>query len=465
MMRPNDHGFGAAGPPLGRLPVLVFAFTWIVCISMVDWLTGPEISLSVFYLPAIICVAWFSGRRLATVTAVCAALAWLAAATASPADYSNPWIPLWNAFIRFGFFFITGVLTSEVSTRQITEVAMMEQRGILKSILDSMANGVLVVGSDRKIIVFNPAAERIFGTSPLGRTIDEWLMEVEGSMFPAGLAGITSGNDLNQTVIGLLYGTCEISVHSPGHSEVTRLELTSLPLLGDTLGKSGSVVIFNDITSQRELEKQIDEVIENEQRRIGQDLHDGLCQHLVGVAFAAGTLQSDLESRGLPNQAGSAGRIAAMINEAISQARGLAHGLYPAGLESGLEAALQALAATTHEYSGIACEFRRSGPELIPDAGTAIHLYRIAQEGVTNSLCHATAKRIVIAIDNRNNEFELSISDDGTGMDAASANRRGIGRGIMKYRANLLGGRLDIVSSLDAGTRVLCTAPHAVRKA
>lgn len=444
------------------LPFLA-GLAWIFCISMVDWLSGSEISLSVFYLPAIICVAWFSGRRLATVTAVCAALAWLAADRASSAFYSNPWIPLWNASIRFGFFYITGVLTFEVRTRQITEAALVEQRGILKSILDSMASGVLVVGGDRKIIVFNPAAERIFGTSPLGRTVDEWLIEVEDLMFPAGPSGITADNDLGKIATGQVYGKCEVSVRSHGHTDVTRLELTALPLLGGTLGKSGSIIVFNDITTQRELEKQIDQVIESEQRRIGQDLHDGLCQHLVGVAFAAGTLQSDLESRGLSNHAGSAGRIAWMINEAISQARSLAHGLYPAGLESGLETALRALAAATHEYAGISCEYRRSGPEFIPDAGTAIHLYRIAQEGVTNSLCHAMAKHIVIVIDNRNKDFELSISDDGTGMDAATAKRRGIGRNIMQYRANLIGGRLDILSSHGKGTRVLCTVPHAAR--
>ncbi|MCX6866193.1 MAG: histidine kinase [Verrucomicrobia bacterium] len=443
----------------------VTGLLWIFCISMVDWLSGPEISLSVFYLPAIICVAWFSGRRLATLTAVCAALAWLFADRASSAVYSIPWIPFWNAAIRFGFFYITGVLTSEVRTRQITAAALVEQREILKSILDSMASGVLVVGGDRKIMVFNPAAERIFGTSPLGRTVDEWLIEVEELMFPAGPAGITADNDLGKIAIGLRYGKCEVSVRSHGHTEVTRLELTALPLLGDTLGKSGSIIVFNDITSQREMEKQIDQIIESEQRRIGQDLHDGLCQHLVGVAFAAGTLQSDLESRGLPKLAGSAEHIASMINEAISQARSLAHGLYPAGLESGLETALRALADATHEYAGISCEYRRSGPEFIPDAGTAIHLYRIAQEGVTNSLCHATAKHIVIAIDNRDKDFELSISDDGTGIDAASAKRRGIGRNIMQYRANLIGGRLDILSSHGKGTRVLCTAPHSARNA
>jgi signal transduction histidine kinase len=75
------------------------------------------------------------------------------------------------------------------------------------------------------------------------------------------------------------------------------------------------------------------------------------------------------------------------------------------------------------------------------------------------------AKHIVIAIDNRNKEFELSINDDGTGMDAASAKRRGIGRNIMQYRANLIGGRFDILSSHGKGTRVLCTAPHSARNA
>ena len=461
MMRTNDHGFGSAKPPFGGLPVLVFAFMWIICISMVDWLTGPEISLSVFYLPAIICVAWFSGRRLATLTAVCAALAWLGAEMAGSAVYSNSLIPFWNASIRFGFFFVTGVLTSEVRTRQITEAALLEQKGILKSILDGMADGVLVVGRGRKVLVFNSAAAGMLGSSPLDENIDEWLSKVEESMSPAGSSGITAGNVFGKIASGCLFGKFEMIFHHPGQAKVVHLGITALPLLGDTLGKSGSVVVFNDLTSRRELEKQIDQGIESEQRRIGQDLHDGLCQHLVGIAFAAGTLQADLENRGLGNQAGAAGRIAALINEAIGQARGLAHGLYPAGLEADLATALRALADTTREQARIACEFRHSGPEYNPDAATATHLYRIAQEGVTNSLCHATATHVIIAIDNRDHELELSISDDGTGIDAASATRRGIGRNIMKYRANLIGGRLDVISSPTGGTRVSCIVPHS----
>jgi hypothetical protein len=113
---------------LRRSPVPFLAgLLWIFCISMVDWLSGPEISLSVFYLPAIICVAWLTGRRLATVAAVCAALAWLAADRASSAVYSNLWIPFWNASIRFGFFYITGVLTFEVRTRRGSPTACATQ--------------------------------------------------------------------------------------------------------------------------------------------------------------------------------------------------------------------------------------------------------------------------------------------------------------------------------------------------
>lgn len=441
------------------LPPPVVGLSWIVCWGVVDWLTSPEISLSAFYLPAIVGVAWFSGRWPAVAIATCGAMTWLIAEMAGSVIYSNVLIPYWNATIRLTFFLITAVLTSEVQSRRKVEVELQKQRGILKSILDSMGDGVLVVGADGKIIACNPAAERIFGSSSLGYDPNRWLREVENSMAPSNSDASDANGTSEDSANGKLSGNSEISLQRPGQSEMLRLDLTALPLIGDNRGRFGSVVVIRDMTTLRELEKQISQVIEREQRRIGQDLHDGVCQHLVGVAFAAGTLQTNLENRGLDKPAEAAEQIASLINDAIGQARSLAHGLYPVGLEDGLGTALGALADTTRERFGISCSFHPDGPDLKLDSVSSVHLYRIAQESVTNAIRHAAAKTILITLVVRNQSFELSISDDGRGMNPSSANGGGIGHHIMRNRANLIGGKLNVQSTPEQGTRVVCSAP------
>ena len=442
---------------------MVVGLLWIICWGVVDWLTGPEISLSVFYFPGIVVVAWASGRWPGIFIAVFAALVWLTAELACRVGFSSPLIPYWNAGIRLMIFLITAVLVSEVRSRRDTEAALLEQREILKSILDSMADGVLVIGDNGKIIVFNPAAEKIFGGSSLGCMVDEWLLEVEKSIYSGSVGGAHASSALRETVTGQHEDYCEISLQKPGLAMARRLGLTGLPLLSSRRKRYGSVVIVNDMTLRREVEKQISQVIESEQRRISEELHDGVCQHLVGVAFAASLLQGDLESRGLPKQAEAAADIASLINEGIGKARGLAHGVYPVGLEDGLEMALQSLAATTCQRSGISCRFVTDGGDWKLDAVTEVHLYRIAQESVTNAVRHSGAEHIRISIGKRNTEFEMAISDDGTGMDLSGPPRGGIGHHIMNYRANLIGGKLEARSRPGKGTLILCLAPLSSR--
>lgn len=439
------------------LSPFVAGIAWVMFFGVIDWLTGPELSLSVFYLPAVIWVAWFSGRWPAIGMAACAALTWLIAQVVGDAS-SNPLILGWNAFVRFGFFLVTAVLTSEVMIRRRAEADLLEQRGILRSILDSMNDGVAVVSRKGIIISFNPAAEQLFGSNALGLAAAEWLAEVEESAL-TGFASESSKIVLRRALRGEFYGSSEMSLRHPKRRELLRLGLTVLPLLEAGRGKRGSVIVINDLTERRELERQISEVSEREQRRIGQDLHDGLCQHLVGVALAAGSLQADLESLGMMKHAAAAGEIAGLINEGVGQARNLAHGLYPVGLEDGLDTALDALARATRKRTGVACEFRRCGPQLRQESVTTMHLYRIAQECLSNAIRHASPKHIWILLEFEDQMFRLSITDDGCGIDPASASRGGIGLQIMKYRANLIGGKLDMESSPDKGTRITCTAP------
>lgn len=438
---------------------LIVGVTWIVCLGIIDYVTGPEISLAAFYLPAIALVAWSCGRWQAVVLAIFAALVWLWSELATHFVFSNPLIPFWNAGVRSIYFVSTALLTAEVRVRKNVEAELRDQKDILTSILDSMGDGVLVVGSDGKIITSNPAAKRIFGKTSLGANPVDWLRTVENSLHLAQPAGNKFQHTRVKSAEEPSHRHSEISLKQPGQNDLLRLALASRPLLGGSRNRAGSVVVISDMTTQRELEKQISEVIEREQRRIGQDLHDGVCQHLVGVAFASGSLQADLEELGLQKPADTAGEIAALINDAIGQARSLSHGLYPAGLEAGLETALRAFASNIQERSGISCRFRQHGPDLGLDAMSAVHLYRIAQESVSNAIRHATPKNIIITLIHRSHEFELAISDDGVGMKAAPAEGNGIGHHIMQYRTNILGGKFEISSDSNKGTRIRCNVP------
>ena len=145
-------------------------------------------------------------------------------------------------------------------------------------------------------------------------------------------------------------------------------------------------------------EKEILEISEREQRRIGQDLHDDLCQHLAGIQLMSDVLQRDLSAKAKP-EAEQAGIIAGHIRDAISHARMLARGLSPVALDAnGLTAALQELAENSGKLFQIRCEFRFDSFVTVDDNAVATHLYRIAQEAVTNAVKHGRAKKVVIRL-------------------------------------------------------------------
>ena len=208
------------------------------------------------------------------------------------------------------------------------------------------------------------------------------------------------------------------------------------------------------------LEKQIIEVSEYEQQRIGRDLHDGLCQFLAAIGCAASSLRMDLEERGLAKLTVTAAEIEKLLGESVRQARDLAHGLVPVQLdEGGLPAALHELAASTNRLFPLECSFEFAGNNGLPRNGKATHVYRIAQEAINNATRHAKAHRIDIRLSANRSAMSLSVADDGTGFAKTKTAMNGVGISIMRYRANLLGGELEIEAAPRGGTIVSCTVP------
>jgi PAS domain S-box-containing protein len=215
--------------------------------------------------------------------------------------------------------------------------------------------------------------------------------------------------------------------------------------------------IAEDITPRKRLEKQILEISDREQARIGADLHDGLCQLLVSIGFNANLLQRDLEARNLP-EAANASRIARKLAEAIRMARDLARGLHPVKLPTeGLGAALEALAADTSQDCGVNCTAECAESVVVHDPNVATHLYRIAQEAVHNALKHAGPTRIRIRLAAKKTEARLSIRDDGCGITLPASPGPGMGLEIMRYRAGMIGGRIEIERADAGGTVIACS--------
>jgi signal transduction histidine kinase len=208
----------------------------------------------------------------------------------------------------------------------------------------------------------------------------------------------------------------------------------------------------------RQLEQKILDISDAERRRIGQDLHDGLGQHLTGVAFLSKALQQRLAAKSLP-EAADATKIAALVNESIGQSRALAKGLAPVGLEdSGLAGALSQLATSTSTVFGIECDSQCDETIDLIDLAVATHLYRIAQEAVNNAVRHGKAKQIAIELESTEHRLRLSIQDNGSGI-ANGSDRGGMGLQIMHFRARMIGGSLGVQRGNAGGTIVTCTAP------
>jgi signal transduction histidine kinase len=215
--------------------------------------------------------------------------------------------------------------------------------------------------------------------------------------------------------------------------------------------------LTREIGERERLEKEILEISEREQRRIGHDLHDGLCQHLTATAMAGQVLGQKLAARSLA-EAADAGELVRLIEDGIAMTRDMAHGIAPLEMESeGLVTALRALAGNVSRMFKVACTLECDSPPPIEDGGTATHLYRIAQEAVHNALRHGKPRQIVMSLSQVRERAQLSIEDDGTGMPDDWQSGRGLGTRIMAHRAMMIGGELSIEPNPTGGTFVTCS--------
>jgi PAS domain S-box-containing protein len=217
---------------------------------------------------------------------------------------------------------------------------------------------------------------------------------------------------------------------------------------------------LQDITERTSLKSQILSAAENEQRRIAQDLHDGLCQKLGGVRYMCDALSRRLAPLS-PTASRAAARLSSILQSSILEARGIARGLHPVKPEpNGLMSALREFASTTSSLFRVRCRFVAPAPVMVHDHAVATHLFRIAQEATSNAIRHARAHRVTLRLASPDGAIlHLTVNSDGRALPRNPFAKQGLGLQTMAYRASLIGGVLHLEPGRRGGGRLSCKCP------
>jgi PAS domain S-box-containing protein len=326
--------------------------------------------------------------------------------------------------------------------------------GQLQAILDTAIEGIIVIDDRGLIQTFNRAAAKMFGYKA-----SEVIGQNVSMLMPQPFHGEHDRYISNYVQTGRprIIG---IGREVPG----LRKDGTTFPIelaVSEVRhnGRRGFTGIFRDISNRKRLEKAILDVSEREQRRIGRDLHDGLCQELAGTAFLVKTMHHRLLA-GEPVSEQAAADVAVLLQEAVKHARALARGLQPVDLlPAGLSAALAHLATDNADMHEVRCTFRCPQPVEIADPTAATHLYRIAQECVRDAIHHAHAKAVTIRLARRNGHIELSVSDDAKRPSKIEIFGGTMVSEMIHHRARMISGRITIHRRPRAGVSVTCHMP------
>jgi len=344
-----------------------------------------------------------------------------------------------------------GILRRRVSKqtaiifRQLQTEAALKER--YENLFENASDMVFTHDPEGRITSVNKTGEQLLRRRReeiLGRNLVTFVAEDQREAVKQWLEQVVSGVEMGTTEWDFLNAAGQ------------RLRLEISPLLVERAGSGPEVEsVAREITERTRLEREILETSNREQRRIGHDLHDGVCQQLAAIAYRLDILGDQLEERGVPESAES-GRIGTLLQQAIQQTRGMARGLFPMRLaESGLESALEEMAANVNDLFKTQCRFHCDKPFPELDSTVSLHLYYIAQEATLNAARHGKATRVNITISGGQDRFTLEIQDNGTGFQLPLPDSAGMGIRIMRYRARMIGATLNLKSRPNQGTQII----------
>lgn len=370
---------------------------------------------------------------------------------------------------------IIGIET-DITERKLLEAALREAEERLRAVLNTATDAIINIDHAGLITSVNPAAERMFGY-----TADELLNQNIRMLMP------TPYCDEHDHYLARYLKTGERRMIGLRREAVgRRKDGATFPIdicVSEVVPYGLFAGVVRDISQRKELERSVLEIAAAEQRRIGQELHDGTGQELTGLTLFAAALQKSLEGvttevvggrrlRCLDEPAfehlqTSTRRLVLGLGEAIRHVRELSHGVMPVQIDAeGLRSALEELAMSLDGRDGTVCRFRCHGPVAVADNTVATHLFRIAQEAVSNALRHGQAREVEVALVGDDRQIVLAVCDNGTGFDPAARGQPGgvtSGKGlrIMEYRASAIGGIMQIDRSDLGGVCIKCLLPQS----
>jgi two-component system sensor kinase FixL len=333
------------------------------------------------------------------------------------------------------------------------EEAIDQQSETFRILAETMREAIIIASTRGIIDYANPAAEKLFGYKPgdLPGSSVKCLMPEEHRIAHDGYmqAYLQTGK---AKIIGI-----------GRHLTAIRKDGSRFPIylsIGDIRTDHARLFagVIMDMSEQQKLQREILEIPVAEQRRIGQELHDGLGQQLTGLGLLATSL---LNKASKPEHA-LAAQLASGLQEAIAQVRALSRGLVPVDIDTqGFMHSLKKLIEEIRRQTRLSIQLTIKERILITDNTTALHLYRIVQEALNNAVKHAEASQIDISLGVEGGRGCFLISDNGKGMQDRPENSPGLGLRIMRYRCSLIDAELLIESSYHQGTRLKCYFPVA----
>jgi PAS domain S-box-containing protein len=338
-------------------------------------------------------------------------------------------------------------VTQDVTAWREAEAQLRRSEQLLRTTTANTADTLMLVDTDLRV--------RFINKSLCGMTIEKIVGCEIFTVLPEPARGVVVAK-LRQVLNTGKTATYEFELREDGVG-MQYFENRAVLVRDDSIG-TGISISMRNITARKRLEQEILEVSSRERQAIGRDLHDGLGQELTGIALMLRGLATRIR-RQSPEAVDDINEIVGLVNQSIESARSLARGLLPVRTDSGgLPFALRALAARSRELSGLEVNFRAeawSDPTL--GEASASHLYRIAQEALTNAARHGHASKVDIFLSVTKSGFLLRITDDGAGIGRASQPVTGMGLRIMRYRASIIGAKFEIGPNAPRGTVVCVT--------
>lgn len=344
----------------------------------------------------------------------------------------------------------------DLGENQCAEDALREREAQLRAILSTASDAIITIDQRGIIVSANPSTERIFGYGP-----NELVGQNVSILMP------TPYSHEHGEYLKRYLQTGEAKIIGIGREVMGKRKDGSIFPIDLAVSEVGQLGLFTgiirDISDRRNLQRDILSIADDEQHRIGQDLHDSVQQELAGVGMLTQTLLNHLtrDSSTIPVGVAEplinlARKILAGLTRAHQEIRDISKGLVSTRLDStGFMDSLHELAARTDNLNNVHCAFKCEDPIIISDSSTATHLYRIAQEAVTNALKHAAPEHILIELGSEDDHLVLRVADDGCGFDPEKTKTQ-MGLRTMQYRAGLIGGKLSIDPVENGGTLLTC---------